>query len=159
MQSSAWCRHKVKLTRAAYLPPWLWRFCLLLAELLAHVYVHHLYPSDRIGSVSRGWVSQWQNVFIHSGLLRWLLLKLDAWAIHVRHCLNILNGSVVVQLLDSWTNTSSSIKLVMDTLQPGCASPPHCKTHKSCGDPACSPSTKPSRSREKQQIVNIIYHF
>ena len=34
--------------------------------------------------------------------------------------------------------------------------PPRCKTHE---DAACSPSTKPPQTREKQQIVNIIYCF
>lgn len=89
----------------------------------------------------QGLSSRWQNVFIHSGLLRWLLLKLDARAIHVRHCLNILNGSVVVQLLDSWTNTSSSIKLVDG----------HAATvlQFACEDAAGSPSTKPSQIHSK----------
>lgn len=97
-------------------------FCLLLAELLGHVCAHHSCGSVRISSVSRGRVSQWQNIFTHSGRLRWLLLKLDARAIRVQRCLNISNGSVVVQLLDSWTNTSSSIKLLMDVLRAGTCS-------------------------------------
>lgn len=31
------------------------------------------------------WVSVWQNVFSHSGLFQWLLLKLDPWLTRVRH--------------------------------------------------------------------------
>lgn len=132
-------------------------FCLLLAELLGHVYVHHLCPSDRISSVSGGQVSQWQNVFIHSGLLRWLLLKPDARAVHVRHCLNILNGSDVVQLLDSWTNTSSSIKLVMDTQQPGCALPPRCKTHNVLQ--GCCPFTFNKTSTDRAKARNSKHYL
>lgn len=57
--------------------------------------------------------------FHPTGLLWWLLLKLNARSIHVGRCLNILNGSVVVQLLDSWAKNSSCINLMMDTLKLG----------------------------------------
>lgn len=33
-------------------------------------------------------------------------------SVHVEYHLNILNGSCIIQLLDSWTNTSSFIKPV-----------------------------------------------
>lgn len=85
-----------------------------------------------VPSVSGDLVSPWRNVFIHSALLHRLLFwNPTPEPIHVPHRLNILNGSVVVQLLDSWTNTSSSIKLVTDTLLQGCALLPQSKkTHK-----------------------------
>lgn len=121
----------------------------LFAQLLGQVSVHHQCPSDRISSVSRGWVSQWQ-----CSRPRRLLLKPDAWVIHVWHRLNILNGSIVVQLPDSWTNTRLSIRLVMDTQQPRLYFASWLQ--KSCED--SWPSTKPSRTRGKQQIVNTIYH-
>lgn len=76
---------------------------------------------DRIGSVGRlaGTEYQYDRMFsatvaFSSGCFWNLIpesLMFDA--------LNILNGSDVVQLLDSWTNTSSSIKLAMASLQPG----------------------------------------
>lgn len=99
--------------------------CLLLVELLGDVYVHSLCPSVRISSVSRGWVSQCRSVFIHSGLLHCLLLKLDAPAIHVRHRLNILNGSVVCNYL---TLGQAPVHL-SSRWRTHSALPPCCKTH------------------------------
>lgn len=107
-----------------------------------------------VPSVSRDQgVSLWLNVFIYSGLLRRLLF--ETWRpepIHVRHRLNILNGSVVVQLLDSWTNTSSSIKLVTDTLLQDCALLPQSqkkKKHTRCCEDVHLQQKPPQTRREK----------
>lgn len=61
---------------------------------------------------------QRQSNLIHGARLLCALLKSEAWVIHVRRRLNISNGSIVVQLLDSWAITSSSIRPVMDTFKP-----------------------------------------
>lgn len=46
------------------------------------------------------------RTFSSKGVFRLLFLKPDARVLHVWRCLNILNGSVVLQLLDSWTSAS-----------------------------------------------------